>query len=208
MPGTSAVRPAGRGRPRRQGGRGRERLLVLGAVITLAALFAAGVLARGGRPSPAAAAPGRLVDGIGAGSTEQLAFHIHAHLAVYVNGRQESIPYGIGVLPPLQLQQTADGPFVVGGAAFYWLHTHDSSGVIHIESPVRRQYTLGEFFDIWGRPLGPTQVGPVRGPVTVLVDGRRLPGDPREVPLDAHRVIQLDVGSVVPFQPFTFPSGL
>jgi hypothetical protein len=153
-------------------------------------------------------ASGGVVDGIGAGNTEQLAFHIHAHLAVYVNGRQETIPYGIGVLPPLQLQQTVEGPFVVGGTAFYWLHTHDSSGVIHIESPVVRRYTLGEFFDIWGQPLGPTQVGPVRGPVTVRVDGRTVTGDPRDVPLAAHSVIQLDVGSVGPFQRYAFPAGL
>jgi hypothetical protein len=177
-------------------------------VIALAALFAAGVLARGGRPSPAAGATGRGIDGIGAGGSEQLVVHIHAHLAVYIDGRQETIPYGIGILPPLQLQQTANGPFVVGGAAFYWLHTHDSSGVIHIESPVQRRFTLGEFFDIWGQPLGRTQVGPLRGPVTILVDGRMVGGNPRGVPLAAHRVIQLDVGPVVPFQPFAFPAGL
>jgi hypothetical protein len=118
MPRTGAVRPAGKGRPHRRGGRGRGHLLVLGVLIALAALFAAGLLARGGRPSPAVTT-GRVIDGIGAGETEQLAFHIHAHLAVYVNGRQEPVPYGIGVLPPLQLQQTAEGPFVVGGAAFY-----------------------------------------------------------------------------------------
>jgi hypothetical protein len=33
-------------------------------------------------------------------------------------------------------------------------------------------------------------------------------GDPRSVPLNAHDVIQLDVGSVVPFQSYTFPAGL
>jgi hypothetical protein len=176
-------------------------------VLALAALFGTGLLARGGRPS-AASTTAPVVDGIGAGESEQPAFHIHAHLAVFVDGRQETVPYGIGVLPPLQLQQTPAGPFVVGGAAFYWLHTHDRSGVIHVESPVRRRYTLGEFFDVWGQPLSPTRVGPARGPVTILVDGAVVSGDPREVPLDAHSVIQLDVGSVVPFQPFAFPAGL
>jgi hypothetical protein len=183
-----------------------------------------GLLTRAGQPSSAAKAPpaagaaplaplngsasGRSIDGISAGTGEQLAFHIHAHLAVYVNGRARTVPYGVGVLPPLQLEEAPDGPFVVGGAGFYWLHTHDTSGVIHIESPVRRRYTLGEFFDVWGQPLGPYAVGPVRGPVTVLVDGAVVHGDPRDVPLDAHTVIQLDVGSVVPFRPYTFPTGL
>jgi hypothetical protein len=200
------------------------RVLVLGAAVVLAAALAAGLLARGGQPaaaagpgSPAAApvlAPvppqpaGRVVDGISAGAGEQLAFHIHAHLAVYVNGRPETIPHGIGVLPPLQVERTPDGPFVVGGAGFYWLHTHDDSGVIHIESPVVRGFTLGDFFDVWGQPLGRDRVGPVRGPLTTLVDGRVVSGDPRDVPLQAHSVIQLDVGQVVPFRSFTFPAGL
>jgi hypothetical protein len=203
----------------------RRRLVLLGAAALLTSALGAGLFARGGS-APAAAgtgsssagrtpalAPlprggGRVIDGVGAGGGEQLAFHAHVHLAVYVNGRREVIPYGIGVLPPLQVQQTAEGPFVVGGAGFYWLHTHDESGVVHIESPVVRRYTLGEFFDVWGQPLGPQRVGPERGPVTALVDGRVVGGDPRDIPLDAHSVIQLDVGSVVPFRPFTFPAGL
>ena len=122
--------------------------------------------------------------------------------------RQRVIPYGIGVLGPLQLQQTADGPFVTGGTGFYWLHTHDTTGVIHIESPVQRRYTLGEFFDLWGQPLSPTQVGPERGPVTALVDGTRFVGDPRDIPLDAHAVVQLDVGAVHPFERYPFAPGL
>jgi hypothetical protein len=106
------------------------------------------------------------------------------------------------------VQQTSDGPFVVGGSAIYWLHTHDASGVVHIESPVQRTSTLGELFDLWGQPLGPDRVGPATGPVTVLVDGAVVGGDPRDVPLTAHAVIQLDVGTVVPFRPYTFPAGL
>jgi hypothetical protein len=215
---------AGRGGPGRAGSRSRRRAVLLGAVALLAAALGAGLLTRAAQPSSAATptaaararslAPlngstaGRPIDGITAGTAEQVAFHIHAHLAVYVNGRARAIPYGVGVLPPLRLQETPDGPFVVAGAGFYWLHTHDTSGVIHIESPVRRQYTLGEFFDVWGQPLGPDRVGPVRGPVTILVDGAVIHGDPRDVPLAPHSVIQLDVGAVVPFRPYTFPAGL
>jgi hypothetical protein len=82
------------------------------------------------------------------------------------------------VVPPLQLQQSVEGPFVVGGAGFFWLHTHDTSRVIHIESPAVRRYTLGEFFDLWGQPLGPEQVGLALGPVTALVDGTVVGGNP------------------------------
>ena len=124
------------------------------------------------------------------------------------DGRQRLVPYGIGIVPPYQLQSTKDGPFVAGGSKFYWLHTHDDTGVIHIESPVQRTFTLANFFDIWHQPLGPSQVGPATGPVTTFVNGHQVAGDPRDVPLGQHDVIQLDVGSVVPFQPYTFTNGL
>lgn len=202
-------------------GRGPRRPLLVGAGTLLAVPAALGLAARGGGTTAVAAtrrtapllapvtreATGGAVDDIGAGG-EQVAFHIHAHLAVFVNGRRRTIPYGIGVVPPLPLTVTADGPFVADGAAFYWLHTHDTSGVIHVESPVLRSYTLGEFFDIWGEPLGRTRVGPQRGRVTALVDGTPFGGDPRDIRLDRHTVLQLDVGAVVPFQPYRFPAGL
>src|SRR5689334_21097184 len=37
------------------------------------------------------------VDGIQCGATEQLAYHIHAHLLVYVNGSARALPGGIGI---------------------------------------------------------------------------------------------------------------
>jgi hypothetical protein len=57
-------------------------------------------------------------------------------------------------------------------------------------------------------PPGKTQVGPDRGPVTALVDRTPFGGDPRDMRLDRHTVLQLDVGTAVPFQPSRFPAGL
>ena len=150
---------------------------------------------------------GESVDGIEALHKEQLLFHIHAHLAIYVDGQQKLIPYGIGIVPPYKLVNTANGAFVAGGSKFYWLHTHDETGLIHIESPIQRTFTLGDLFDIWHQPLGPTQVGPDAGHVTIMVDNQPRGGDPRAVPLAAHEVIQLNVDSTEPFQPYTFPKG-
>jgi hypothetical protein len=31
------------------------------------------------------------------------------------------------------------------------MHTHDDSGLIHIESPIKKEFTLGQFLDIWNR---------------------------------------------------------
>jgi hypothetical protein len=73
---------------------------------------------------------------------------------------------------------------------------------------VQRDFNLGEVFDVWGQPLGPQQVGPAKGPVTALVNGVAVIGDPRQIVLNAHDVIQLDVGAVVGFQTYRFAPGL
>jgi hypothetical protein len=150
---------------------------------------------------------GNPVDSVACNTGEQLAYHIHAHLAVYVDGQPRTIPYGIGIKQPVA-EQTPSGPFVAQGDCFYWIHVHDLSGIIHIESPTPRTYTLGQFFALWGQPLSATQVGPASGTVTAFVNGAPHQGDPGSIPLDAHQVIQLDVGTVVPPQPYRFPSGL
>jgi hypothetical protein len=152
---------------------------------------------------------GNTVDGVQSNSSEQLIYHIHAHLAMYVNGTQKFLPYGLGIVPPYQFSPGTSGAssFVSGGSKFYWLHTHDESGVIHIETPAQHTYTLGNFFDLWGQPLSATQLGPNKGKITAFVDGKAYTGDPRNIPLNAHNVIQLDLGTVVPFSNFTFPQG-
>ncbi|HEV7679950.1 MAG TPA: hypothetical protein VGQ42_15405 [Candidatus Dormibacteraeota bacterium] len=193
--------------------------ILLGAVIALGAVVTVVRATSSSPTTPAAtiqplagvdtAATGTTVDGIQCQSSEQVLFHVHSHLAVYVNGVQRSIPEGIGVAPPRQTQQQADGtPFVVSGSCFYWLHSHTADGIIHVESPVQRTYTLGNWFDIWGQPLSATQVGPARGTVIAYVDGQRFTGNPRDIPLGDHTLIQLDVGSDVAPQGFTFPPGL
>ena len=150
---------------------------------------------------------GQTVDGIACERQEQVVYHIHAHLAIYVNGQARTVPLGIGI-PSAQTEPTQDGPFVVSGSCFYWLHSHATDGILHVESPSQRTYTLGNWFDIWGQPLSASRVGPDAGPVTAYVNGKRYTGDPRAIPLQAHAVIQLDVGTDVPPQPYTFPSQL
>jgi hypothetical protein len=144
------------------------------------------------------------VDGITCDVSEQLLFHIHSHLQIYVSGQPELVAAGVGIGPPLQIF----GGIVVGGSCFSWLHTHDESGIIHIESPVLRQFTLGDFFDIWGQPLTADQVGPQSGPVTAFVDGALWNNDPRAILLANHTAIQLVVGApIIAPQPFTWPAG-
>jgi|SRR5579871_3390139 len=136
---------------------------------------------------------GASIDGIQCGAGEQVAFHIHARLTIFVNGKSRSIPAGVGIADP-QTEATSKGPFVINGSCFSWLHTHAADGIIHIESPVQRAFTLGNFFDLWQQPLSRTRVGPATGSVTALYNGQVWTGNPRDVPLNAHAQIQLDVG--------------
>jgi hypothetical protein len=112
-------------------------------------------------------------------------------------------------VPGAHAQETPHGPFIAAGTCFYWLHTHAADGIIHIESPVQRTYTLGDFFDEWGQPLGPAQAGPAAGRVVALYDGKVYQGNPRDIPLTAHAQIQLDIGTpLIAPQLVTFPAGL
>jgi hypothetical protein len=64
---------------------------------------------------------------------------------VYVNGKRVPVPANIGIEP----EATSLAP----------LHTHDASGVIHIESSEPYAFTLGQFFTVWGVKLTNTQLG-------------------------------------------------
>jgi putative peptide zinc metalloprotease protein len=107
-------------------------------------------------------------------SEEALAFHTHQHLDVFLHGVQIRVPAGIGIDP--------------AGEFLTVLHTHGSDGVIHVESPARRGFTLGQFFDVWGVRLTARCLGEGCGDghgerVRVFVNGKLMPGDPDEIPL-------------------------
>jgi hypothetical protein len=76
-------------------------------------------------------------------------FHIHALLHIYVNGLLVPLPANVGLDPAKKLESS--------------MHTHDSSGIIHMEAPKPFSYTLGDFFAVWGVKLGPAQVGGFTG---------------------------------------------
>ncbi len=141
---------------------------------------------------------GGAVDGIQCEATEQVTMHIHSHLSIFNNRKQIQVPQYIGIVPTSN-----------NGACLYWIHTHDPSGVIHVESPELRQYTLGNFFDIWGEDLRRDEVGPYNGPVTAFINGAKYDGDLAQIPLRAHQQITLEVGTpVVPPPNYSFPPGL
>jgi hypothetical protein len=142
---------------------------------------------------------GQTVQGIRCDPIEGTAYHIHAHLSIYDHGRPVPVPEDVG------------RPLFAG--CLYWLHTHTPDGIIHVESPVFRTFTLGQFFAIWGQPLSRTQAATAklrRGEkMTVWVDGHRYTGDPRGIQIAQHLDVTIDVGSPAPKPtPFTAWNGL
>jgi len=149
-------------------------------------------------PNLAAAATGLTgapIDGIQCNAGEQLTYHHHAHVVIFVNGQPRSIPLGVGMVPPAVVQQTGNGPFAEGSnKCLYWLHVHAQDGIVHIESPTPKTMELGQFFDIWGHRISSSGIGSIKGAVTATVNGKAWTGDPANIPLTEHAQVVINVG--------------
>jgi hypothetical protein len=104
---------------------------------------------------------------------DDLAMHVHTHLSITVDGAPVSIPGDIGHDAETKLASP--------------LHTHDTSGIVHVESPRRESFVLGQLFTEWDVHLDATSIGSL-GPddgldLTVFVDGSRREGDPTDIRL-------------------------
>jgi hypothetical protein len=111
--------------------------------------------------------------GIGA----DMVLHIHPNLTLIVDGSPSSVPENIGIDAPLWKDHSLDKFGMTGMAP---IHTHDSSGVIHVESNINRSYTFDEFLDIWGLDLNDKTIKisadgkPVNSLDYVLNDGDKI----------------------------------
>jgi hypothetical protein len=86
---------------------------------------------------------------------ETLALHIHPYLRIMIEGQPMEVPTAIGIRNP-----RFDQGLAVGGSCFEPLHTHDTSGIIHIEGPdPNHQYTLGDFFAVWHATYPTIEIG-------------------------------------------------
>lgn len=140
--------------------------------------------------------------GLPALAAEGTVLHIHSHLDVFVGGTRVVVPAGIGIDPY--------GRFISP------LHTHDTTGVIHVEAPTVQTFTLGQFFDVWGVRFGGGCLGGYCSArsrkLRVYADGRRV-ADPQRLPLAAHEEIVVAFGTraelphPMPAR-YAFPAGL
>ncbi len=164
-------------------------------------------------------APGAAVDGISC-QEENVTYHIHVALTLYRDGQAVALPAGIGHA-------------ILSGqrGCLYWLHTHsfdNAAGIVHIESPTKRIYTLGQALDIWryaaqwgawnddgsaitvdGSFVNRLRAAPQKS-VHVYVDGKLVgPGSYRGISLTAHKSITIELGAPLrkPAARVAFPPG-
>jgi hypothetical protein len=85
---------------------------------------------------------------------EYTSLHVHPWLRIWINTgngiSNVTIPSAVGILTPGYTTTPTGVQAVSSGSCYEPMHTHDNSGIIHIESSSNsNQYTLGNFFDIW-----------------------------------------------------------
>lgn len=159
--------------------------VVVAILVVLIGLLATGTAQKiaGASPTPTEV-PGKTVAGIGCDPQEVVTYHVHAHLTITNRGKAITIPAGIG------FNYTHD--------CLYWLHTHNTDGIVHIEAPHQMSPPLRDLFLLWGKPLTSQQVGPVKvGPgeeIKTYVNGKLFTGDPATIKLKRHTTIYIEVG--------------
>jgi hypothetical protein len=134
---------------------------------------------------------------------EALAFHIHQHLDLYVDGQHVTVPKFIGIA------QDSSSP---SGFIVTEMHTHKTDGVLHVESAQDLKYQLKQFFGEWGVRLTGKCLGSFKGSCDNLqwwVNGKKQPGSPANLVLKSHQEIVISVGKTPAKIPtkFDFPAG-
>lgn len=141
--------------------------------------------------------------GLPALSAEGAVVHIHQHLDIFVDGRRVTVPAAIGIDPNEQFISP--------------LHTHDATGVIHVESATEAVFTLGQFFDVWGVRFDPSCIGGECAgggrDLRVFSDGKPFEADPRSLVLTDHEEIVVALGTNAQLpdpipSTYRFPKGL
>ena len=107
-------------------------LLAVAATLSLAACTSekSGTPANWSAPEDATLAANRA--GLPMLGSEMLQVHYHAHVDVSVRGNKITVPANLGID---RKRQTITA-----------LHTHDTTGIVHIESAADIPFTLGQFF--------------------------------------------------------------
>jgi hypothetical protein len=120
---------------------------------------------------------GRPIRGIRCDQQEFSTSHVHGSLQIVIDGGSVPVPADIGI------DQTRQ--------CLYWLHTHADRGVMHVEAPVEKTFTLADFFAVWGQELSRDSLLGKATEVRAWVDGQPYDGDPTDIEIIDRRSIVL-----------------
>jgi hypothetical protein len=139
------------------------------------------------------------IAGISCDRMEGQRLHIHQHLVILDHGKEVPIPSDVGQRPLTN--------------CLYWVHTHTPDGIIHIEAPQDRAFTLGDFFQVWGQPLSKNEAATAHAAkgsaLKVWVNGKPYLGDPGRIRLESHTDVVIEAGPPYPKPPrFTSWNGM
>ena len=138
---------------------------------------------------------------------ESFEYHIHPHLDVFLNGKSVTVPAGIGI--DITDPGVKKGPLRGGGTGYGGIslcerpcispiHTHDLTGIVHVEAPKKQDFTLGQLFTEWGVRLDSSCVGGYCDPGArwaVFVGGERHDGNPAEIVFEDKQEIAIVIGT-------------
>jgi hypothetical protein len=148
------------------------------------------------------------VNAIPCDQLEHTKVHYHTEMQILNAGNRLAIPTGIG--------RNVD--------CYYWLHMHAGEpGMIHIEAPLDRSFTLADFFEVWAAWSGQKEfIDPMHVSTISLTEGQKLvvyvdkgdgptvyTGNPAQIVLENREVITLEITppGVVPPPTYTWPPG-
>lgn len=156
---------------------------------------------------------GNPVDKIPCDPTEYLNdYHVHMYIGIVYKGRQVAVPDAIGLKGPGPEQNG----YISAAKCFYFIHTHDASGMIHIESPSNlppsaNVYTVKDVLDVWGMKYSSNSFGPFKGQLHVFVGNPSSLGETKvskytkfkhagqlgTIGVKSHEVIWIEIGKPV-----------
>ena len=131
---------------------------------------------------------------VGLPGFNETTFHIHAHLEIFVDGKQVQVPANIGIDEAAQFISP--------------LHTHPTApdnpeGTIHMEADQQYDFTIGQFMNVWGVKFSDSQIGSLKSKgdkqLQVYLNGK-LAKDPVNTVMQEHDVIVIGYG-----KPGSFP---
>ena len=152
---------------------------------------------------------------------DQTPYHVHAFVGIYYNGTQIALPDGVGMADPGMDDKNGFTYTVYGPKCYYQMHTHDASGLVHVEVQPNNNfpqqtdtyYKLSDLLGLWGVGYSENSIGQYSGVIMAFTSGQFARGGPgtkgeigsntytlyngdwTQIPLYSHEVIWIDIGS-------------